>query len=161
MFARKTALAIALAASVLVGTSGCSLTQNVATGQQYSPADGTQATVGDLGIRNAYILVNNGKAALFGSIVNSGLKSIDGAVQYTDITSAHFDESFTIKPGEKIDFGYNGSLPLILNVDASKVLPGANVLMSLKNTVDNPVSFSVPVLDATEPLYADLAAEIQ
>ena len=52
--------AIALSAALLVGTTGCTFSAEIATEKEYDPSDGVGAEVGELAIRNALLIGETG-----------------------------------------------------------------------------------------------------
>ena len=155
MSARKAFLAIALASTVLIGTTGCSFSHDVRSLQPYAPSDGVQVDVGHLALRNAFILTVNGQTALFASIVNSGNEDIDATIQYDDpMTGAKSNVDFPVFAQEKLDLGYNGNPPVNLNIETA---PGKTVGIYLLGANKGSTLLDVPVLDATNPLYAPYA----
>ena len=155
MSARKALSAIAISASILFATTGCSFTpsQHIASMQDYAPSDGAQVVVGHLKIRNAFILTNGTTTALFGSVVNSGNDDIDATIQYTSKDGVKSNISFPVFAGEKIDIGYNGTEPVKLDVDATE---GTNVQIWLLDNVNAGQSVNVPVLSGAKAEYAEL-----
>ena len=155
MSARKAFAALAISASILLATTGCSLTpsKHIASMQDYAPSDGAQVSVGHLKIRNAFILTNGSKTALFGSVVNSGNDDIEATIQYTAVDGVKSNIGFPMFAGEKLDLGYNGTDPILLNVQA---LPGTNVQLWLLDNVNAGQSIRVPVLSGEKTEYKDL-----
>lgn len=153
MSTRKVFASLAIASAVLLGTTGCSLSHDVASLQDYAPSDGQQVQVGDLKMRNAFVLVKDGQVALFGSVVNSGLTDLDAAVQFIDGNGTPQSIPFPVSAGEKVDLGYNGTAPILLEVEAA---PGALVSIKLLDGVNPGKSVNVPVLNGEDPHYADL-----
>lgn len=152
---RKAFVAIALASTVLIGTAGCSFSHNVTSLQSYAPSDGVQADAGKLGLRNAFVLTANGKTALFASLVNSGIEDINARIQYDDPTSgAKNNIDFPVFAGEKLDLGYNGIPAVILNLPT---LPGKTVGIYLLGAGKGTTLIEVPVLDSSNPIYAQYA----
>lgn len=155
MSIRKALSAIALASTVLIGTTGCSFSHNVTSLQRYAPSDGVQADAGQLALRNAFVLTANGKTALFASIVNSGIKDIDATIQYDNPMSAtKKDIYFPVFAHEKLDIGYNGNAPIILDLPA---VAGANIVIYLLGDGQVSTLIEVPVLDSNNPIYAQYA----
>lgn len=56
----RVAASIALAAALLVGTTGCTFWANIATQEDYDPSDGVGTEVGELAIRNALLIGETG-----------------------------------------------------------------------------------------------------
>jgi len=152
---RKALSAIALASTVLIGTTGCSFSHNVTSLQSYAPSDGVQSDAGKLALRNAFVLAVNGKTALFASIVNSGIKDIDATIQYDDPSTATKKSIFfPVLTHEKLDIGYNGNGPIILDLPA---VAGANIGIYLLGDGEVSKLIEVPVLDSNNPIYAQYA----
>jgi hypothetical protein len=153
--ARKALSAIAISASILLATTGCSLTpaKDIASMQDYAPSDGSQVVVGKLKLRNAFILTNGTTTALFGSVVNSGLEDIEATIQYTAKDGVKSNISFPVFAGEKLDLGYNGSEPVVLDVEA---VEGTNVQVWLLDNVNAGQSLNVPVLSGAKSEYSEL-----
>jgi hypothetical protein len=152
---RKALSAIALASTVLIGATGCSFSHNVTSMLNYAPSDGVQADAGQLALRNAFFLTVNGKTALFASIVNSGVKDIDATIQYDDpISATKKDIHFPVFAHEKLDLGYNGNPPILIDLPA---VAGANIGIYLLGAGQVSTRIDVPVLDSSNPLYAPYA----
>src|SRR6478672_6511722 len=67
------AMTTALAAALMVGTSGCTFGAAIATKIPYSPSDGTGTVVGDIAVRNALLITDDGdRLNLVVSLVNRG-----------------------------------------------------------------------------------------
>jgi len=149
---RKAFVAIALSSTVLVGTTGCSLSHDVRSLQPYAPSDGVQVDVGHLALRNAFILTANGKTALFASLVNSGNDDINATIQYDDPnTGTKSNIDFPVFAQEKLDLGYSGNPAVILDVNA---VPGGTVGIYVLGANKVSTLIQVPVLDASNPIYA-------
>ena len=56
----RVAASIALAAALLIGTTGCTFGANIATQEDYDPSDGVGTEVGALAIRNALLIGETG-----------------------------------------------------------------------------------------------------
>ena len=148
MLNRKFA-AVAIAASVLVGTTGCTFISPIATMKVYTPGDGTDANFGDVAARNIFILVApSGQTALFGSLVNQG-----DSANVASLTIAGQTYSLNLNAGEKLDIGYNGQNALSLGGLTAKA--GSLVDVTFKTGSDS-VDKTVPVLDGTFAQYAPL-----
>ena len=155
MLARKAIAAIAMSATVLLATTGCSLTpaKDIASMQDYAPSDGAQVSVGHLKLRNAFILTNGTTTGLFASVVNSGSDDIEATIQYTAADGVKSNIGFPVFAGEKLDLGYNGNPAVALAVEA---LPGTNVQLWLLDNVNAGKSINVPVLSGTSEEYREL-----
>lgn len=157
MSTRKIA-ALALAAAVMLGTSGCNFISPVASLEVYSPSDGAQASFEDIKVRNFMYLVNTeGKGALFGSVVNSGLEATSFKLQYTDAAGAKQDIAYTVAAGEKLDLGYGEGSAVALDIapiQAGAILP---IFAVAANEVG--VQLNIPVLDGTLAEYRTLVEQ--
>ncbi len=159
MSVRKIATGIALAASILVSTTGCSITDNIASLQQYAPSDGVSANYGDVKLRNFIYVVEGEHRHLIGSIVNSGLKNQTITLQYTDAATGdktNFD--VTVLAGQKLDFGFNEQPSLEFNILG---VAGGTTSLYILQTGTPAQEVVVPVLDGTLPEYADVIADLE
>lgn len=145
MLVRKLAV-VAIAASVALGTAGCTFNSPVATAIQYSPGDGADATVKGIAARNFVYLVNSdGNGALIGSLVNTTDKPA-----FPTLSSGSMTDPIAINAGAKIDFGYNGKAAIQLGVTAK-----AGTIIHVTVTVEGKSKvMNVPVLDGTFSEYA-------
>lgn len=150
---------VAVAASLLLGTAGCTFMNPIASRMEYAPSDGTQATLKSVDARNfIYLSDGNGHAALFGSLVNRALTSTSVKLQYTDAeTGEKKDAFYTLLPSQKLDFGYNGTSALNFNLDGT---PGKTVTVWVSAGNETGKAMNVPVLDGTLAEYADLVKQI-
>lgn len=79
----RIAASVVLAVGVALATAGCNLVAPQATRKIYDPSDGVGGTVGDLAIRNAMIISEDGEeGTLVVTVVNSGDESQTLQVQY-------------------------------------------------------------------------------
>jgi hypothetical protein len=146
---------VTIAASLMLGTSGCTFFSPIASRIEYTPSDGSQVTLQQVDARN-FIYVSDGKgnAALIGSLVNRGLTSTNVKLQYTDATSSEKKEAFfTLLPSQKLDFGYNGATALDFDLGGK---PGALVTVFVVADGEAGKAMNVPVLDGTLSEYADI-----
>lgn len=142
--------AVAIAASMLVGTTGCTFTSPIASQIDYAPADGSQADLETIKVRNFVYLTNGTVSALAGSIVNPGLETKTLKISYTDAALYEAkDVTFTVNPGQKLDLGYNGGQALAINLGGK-----AGDIVTIKVTEgSSSVDLNVPVLDDTFDFY--------
>lgn len=157
MLNRKFA-AVAIAAAVALGTTGCTFNSPVASLKVYDPADGVNATVGKVKVRNFMILTTaSGQAALFGSLVNQDVDAVATDVEiHPHSTGTTPEIPVTVGAGEKLDLGYNGgqALPLSFAVKAGTVVQVHVTIGADK------IELNVPVLDGTFAQYASLVNAI-
>ncbi len=152
--------AIGLAASILLGTTGCSLFSPVASRVQYSPGDGTEINLETVKVRNfMYLSDGKGGEALFGSVINPGLESKSIKIQYTDGTLNEKKEvAINLLAGQKIDLGYNGGSALAIDLDGE---PGDFVEVFIIEGTNTGKRLELPVLDGTLAQYKDLVDALQ
>lgn len=153
MNARKITSAVAISVAVLLGTTGCSLSGNVASMQHYAPSDGSQIDIGNVKLRNFIYLtdgVNGGK--LIGTFVNNEPKEISFQLEYVDGDLRAKTEPIYIPAGETVGLGSSGDTEgfgVTLNA-----VPGSNVTMWVSIDGATGKEFVVPVLDGTLEQYA-------
>jgi len=86
---------LALALAVVAGSTGCTLSAEIATMKDYDPSDGVGVTMGDLALRNILLITNDeGTANLVMTVVNSGGTDQTLNVQFengTERTTASLD----------------------------------------------------------------------
>lgn len=76
---------LVLATAVITGTTGCTLSAEIATMQEYDPSDGVGADIGDLALRNILLISNDaGEANLVMTVVNTSGEDITLNVQFDD-----------------------------------------------------------------------------
>jgi hypothetical protein len=146
---------ITIAASLMLGTSGCTFFSPIASRIEYTPSDGSQVTLKHVDARNfIYLSDGKGNGALIGSLVNRGLTSTSVKLQYTDAASSEKKEAFfTLLPSQKLDFGYNGATALDFDLGGK---PGALVTVFVVADGEAGKAMNVPVLDGTLSEYAEI-----
>jgi hypothetical protein len=150
--------AVAVAISALLGTTGCTFISPVASRIEYAPADGSQVDLETVKIRNFVYVTNGTVSAISGSIVNPSLETKTVRIQYTDAAVNEAKEvSFTVKPGQKIDFGYNGGKALAINLGGKA---GGVVRINVSEGLITK-EMSVPVLDATFDQYKEVIDSLE
>lgn len=150
--------AVALSASLMLGTAGCTFMTPIASKTEYAPSEGSQANLGNVKALNFLYLESENGSAIFGSLVNTDLKSHKVTIQYTDAVLAEKKEvSFVLLPGQKLDLGYNGSAPVFAELGAA---PGAVSQIFLVEGGENGVAINIPSLNPDQPEYADLFAAL-
>jgi hypothetical protein len=150
--------AVTIAASMLLGTGGCTFMSPVASRIEYAPADGSQVDLETVKIRNFVYVTNGNVSAISGSIVNPGLEPKTVVIQYTDAAVNESKEvSFSVNPGQRIDLGYNGGQALAINLGGKA---GGVVRI---NVTEGSVTeeMRVPVLDGTFEFYKPVIDSLQ
>jgi hypothetical protein len=150
--------AVTIAASMLLGTTGCTFMSPVASRIEYAPADGSQVDLETVKIRNFVYVTNGTVSAISGSIVNPGLESKIVRIQYTDAAVNEAKEvTFTVNAGQRIDLGYNGGQALAINLGGK-----AGGIVRI-NVVEGSVTeeMRIPVLDGTFEFYKPVIDSLQ
>jgi hypothetical protein len=150
--------AVTIAASMLLGTTGCTFMSPVASRIEYAPADGSQVDLETVKIRNFVYVTNGTVSAISGSIVNPGLESKIVRIQYTDAAVNEAKEvTFTVNAGQRIDLGYNGGQALAINLGGK-----AGDIVRI-NVVEGSVTeeMRIPVLDGTFEFYKPVIDSLQ
>jgi hypothetical protein len=124
----------------------------------YDPSDGVSANVGDLQVRNLFVVSSKG---VNGNVVGAFINTSDSAktviVEYPSkssgsTTTAH--AAFRIKAGEVISFGTPGVKQLLL--EKTGVKPGALIDIYFQAGSSSGKKVQVPVLDASQSSYRTL-----
>ncbi|MFD3595399.1 hypothetical protein ACFWU5_21960 [Nocardia sp. NPDC058640] len=116
---RRMATVAALAAAAGIALTGCSAGQHTQTSAQAAAINGNHATVGDIALRNVYIVYpeataehsKGGKAVLALSIINGSetvtdeLTSVSTDLGQIKITGPAGDPKFTLKPQQTVVVG--------------------------------------------------------
>ncbi|MEN9961933.1 MAG: hypothetical protein RIS66_346 [Actinomycetota bacterium] len=150
---------VAVAASLMLGTTGCTFVSPIASRIEYAPSDGSQVTLKHVDARNFIFLSDGaGHFGLFGSLVNRDLTSTSVKLQFTDATTGEKMEAFfTLLPSQKLDFGYNGASALNFDLGGK---PGQVATVFVVAEGEAGQAMNVPVLDGTLPEYAELYKSI-
>ncbi len=159
MLARKFATGIAVIALSL-SLTGCSFTGNVASLQPYTPGDGQQVDLESVKARNfMYLVSDSGRGFLIGSLVSASTEDVTVKLQYiNEDTSERSDFFFDVPAGSKIDFGFNGNLPIDVPVIE---VPGQTAKFYLLESDKINGSMQVPVLDGTLSEYRELIKQLE
>ena len=142
---------VVLAATVVLGTSACNLISPQTTTKQYDASDGVSGRIGDLVIRNAVVISEDGETGnLLVSITNSG-DSESLTIKWGDDFS---EGTETRIPGDATtSFGTEEEDPILLEgIDAE---PGSLLTMFFQYGDETGVEIFVPVLDGTLPEYSE------
>lgn len=145
--------ALAAASLVLVGVTGCTFMTPQATTEDYSPSDGFDAQVGDVLIRNAMIVTDDGQlGSLVVAFVNRGDSGANVQIQYTDAAGAKQTKSVSVGADGAVQLGVD-ELLVLSGIDAA---PGSLFPMFFQYGTQTGVQLSVPVLDGKLPEYKTL-----
>ena len=154
-------ITIALSATIMtLSLSACSLTDNVASLDPYSPSDGQQVDLESVKARNLiYLVGESGRGFLIGSLVSAATSDIEVKLQYVDPdTDERTDYFFDVPAGAKVDFGYNGNPALELPVVET---PGQTARFYLIESENVSGLIQVPVLDGTLAEYQALLEQLE
>ena len=95
----RIAASVVLAVGVALATAGCNLVAPQATRAIYDPSDGVGATVGDLSIRNAFIVSTDGEeGTIVVTVINDSAETETLEVQY-ESADGRTDGQATVVPG--------------------------------------------------------------
>ena len=150
----RTMATVVVAAGILLGTSGCNLFAPQATTIHYDASDGVSGNLGDLAIRNAMLITDDGENAnLVVHVVNGGDDDIELLVQY-DGAGEKVDKTVTIDANATTEFGIPGGESVAvesLNASAGSLFP---VFFQYGDLTG--IELLVPVLDGSLPEYSTL-----
>jgi hypothetical protein len=150
---QKTVTAGLLAATLLLGATGCSLTSQAENEMVAIASDGSLANIGNVKLRNMiYLSTGTGVGKLIGTAVNAGDKDVQLQIQWVDFDMFAKTNPVLIPAGEAVSWGANPEVPALeLNIWGS---PGSNttIWVSVDGATGLPVT--VPILDGTLEQYA-------
>lgn len=143
---------LVLAAAVITGTTGCTLSAEIATMKEYDPSDGVGADIGDLALRNILLISNDaGEANLVMTVVNTSGENITLNVQF-DRGSARVTESLELPAvPERTRIGDDPSAGILMS-GPELIVGGLFPVYFEYGSVPGELVF-VPVLDGTLPEY--------
>ena len=143
---------LALAASVVLGATGCTLNAEIATMKEYDPSDGVGTEIGELALRNIMLITNDaGEGNLVMTVVNTGGDEVTLNVQYDD-GGSEINKTIDV-PGEPALLRVGDDPSAAVLFSGSDVVPGGLAPMYFQYA-DNPGELVlVPVLDGTLPEY--------
>lgn len=143
---------LVLAAAVITGTTGCTLSAEIATMKEYDPSDGVGADLGDLALRNILLISNeSGEANLVMTAVNASGEDIALNVQFDD-GSARITESLDLAAfPERTRVGDNPSAGILIS-GPELIVGGLFPVYFEYGSVPGELVY-VPVLDGTLPEY--------
>jgi hypothetical protein len=147
---------VALAAALLVGTSGCTLYAIQGTQVQYQPSDGAAANVGDLKLRNIIALSENGDdVSLLMSIINRGSESASVNFQYDDANGERVTITVEVPADSTVNVGSGGDAAEVILRDAGAEVGGLISVYVQYGTQPGKL-VQVPILDGQTPEYGEL-----
>ena len=147
----RLAASIALAAALLIGTTGCTFFSPIATQKVYDPSDGVGAEVGDLLIRNAMLIGDDPENLnLVVTIVNRSDSDRRLSVQWV-AGGERITESMFVNANGRTAFG-GPEQDQVLVTGSTNVIGGLVPLFFSYGTAPG-VEVLVPVLDGSLPEY--------
>lgn len=151
----RIAASVVLAAGILLGTSACNLFAPQATTNHYDASDGVSGNVGDLAIRNAIVISDNGELGnLLVTVVNSGVTSQNLEIQF---------ESKGKKVSQEVEIPADSTIPIgdkgfpSVQLEGIDTIPGALLPVFFQYGEETGVELLVPVLTNQLPQYSTLA----
>ena len=146
-------VSVVVAAGILLGTSGCNLLAPQSTTAKYDASDGVSGNVGDLAIRNAMLLSEDGDVAnLVVTVVNTGDSAHSLTVQY-DGGTEKVNQDVTVDANSSVTLGTPDSPSVTVTAD---VTPGSLFPVFFQYGNETGVEVLVPVLDGTLEEYSTL-----
>ena len=150
----RLAASAALAISLALGVSGCSMLTYQATTEKYDPSDGVSADVGALDLRNILIVSDDGvDGNLVMTVINTGDEDATLGVQAG--TGDGEVTEIEVEAGETLVLGSEDDEPVLLEGIDAEV--GGLLPLFFQYGDAEGVEKLVPVLDSSLPEYADLA----
>jgi len=145
---------VVIAAGILIGTSACGFGAPQATLIQYDPSDGVSGDVGDVAIRNALLLSEDGeRATLLVTAVNAGDTAESLTVQY-EANGEKVTELVTLRANSSVTIGAKDEPTVTLeNIDtpAGELFP-----VFFQYGEETGVQLLLPVLTGEQPEYHGL-----
>lgn len=146
----RIAPALALAAAVALGTTGCGLLVPQATTYQYAPSDGIDVTLPSVAVRNLLVIAGEDNANVVFTAVNNGDSATRLSMKFIDQGSQKTQKNFNVSSG-LTPFGVDN--PELIELPGLK--PGSLVTVFLESD-GTEIEREVPVLDGTLSEYSDL-----
>jgi hypothetical protein len=146
-------VSVVVAAGILLGTSGCNLFAPQSTTAKYDASDGVSGDVGDLAIRNAILLSEEGEVAnLVVTVVNSGDSAQSLNVQYDD-GSEKVNQKVNVDANSSVTLGTEDAPTVTVTADLEL---GGLFPVFFQYGGETGVEVLVPVLDGTLGEYSTL-----
>lgn len=149
MLKTRIAPALALAAAVALGTTGCGFIVPQATQYEYAPSDGIDVDLPGAHVRNLLVVAGESEANIVFTGVNNGNDNAEVTIQLVDEGSQVASKSFTLATGTT-PFGVDS--PEIIEATLE---PGSMVTAFLESN-GTEIEREVPVVDGTLEEYAPL-----
>lgn len=148
----RVAASIALAAALLVGTTGCTFWANIATQEDYDPSDGVGTEVGDLAIRNALLIGETGDALNLVMTVASSADVDRRLIVQWEADGERLSEAIVVAAGERTRVGGpDDEIQIVL--EGTDATIGGLFPVFFVYTGAEGSEVMVPVLDGSLPEY--------
>lgn len=150
----KTRFALALAAALVLGTTGCGLIVPQATTEEYSPSDGIDVTLPNVDVRNLLLVTSDDsdETNIVFTGVNNGQDPVRLNIAFVADDEQQARETFRIAPGITV-FGPADDEQVI--VEIPDLLPGSMITAYIESD-GTEEERQVPVVDGTLKEYRSL-----
>lgn len=138
----RVAASVIIAAGIVLGTAGCNLIAPQATTKHYDASDGVSGSVGDVDIRNAFLVADGASVNLVASFVDS---SGDHTITVQPDADASQNQYVTIAGGGADAVTVVGSKKRV-QFNGLNVTPGALVPVFFQYGSEEGVTLKLPVL---------------
>jgi len=153
--ARRTVAATAVGVGVVLVAAGCNFISPQATLKQYDASDGTSVNVGDIAVRNAIALTEDGtEASLSMVILNTGGDSVDVSFQYPT-EAGQQTETVTVEGDSEVRRGTTEGDDQLLMSDLDVTI-GQLLPVYVQYGDETGKTLQVPVLNGDLPEYSTL-----
>lgn len=150
----RIAASIVLAASIALGTVGCTFIAPQSTTKHYEASDGVGGNVGDIAVRNALLITQDGTPAnLVVTLVNTGTKSHRMLIEST-ANGTKSGQYVTVEPGQLLKVGVDAHPKVVFRkIDAA---PGSLHKVFFQYGNETGLQLLVPVLTGKLDQYSTL-----
>ncbi|WP_347352446.1 hypothetical protein [Intrasporangium sp.] len=141
---RRTLAALVTAATVTLGTAGCMVFSPVQTDVPYAPADGVQADLGSVAIRDLVLVVGgSGEAMVSGGLVNQSTEPV--TVQFAAQEEGNGSGvQLDLQPSEQVNLADQG-----LQLSGITAKPGTVIPVQVTSSTAGTTLLNVPVIADT------------
>ncbi|MBM7505540.1 DNA modification methylase [Agromyces aurantiacus] len=148
----RLAASAALALGIAIGGSGCAMITYQATTEKYDASDGISLDLGDVQVRNALVVSEDGQEGnLVASFTNTGEKR---ATVEIEVVESGETATVDVGAGETVSLGAGDEEPLLIEDLGAEV--GGLAAMYFQQGSAEGREVQVPVLDGRLPEYEDL-----
>ena len=152
----RVASAVLSAVVVSAALSGCTFSAVQGNQIPYDPSDGIGETIGDLAVRNALLVTDDGETAnLVVNIVNEGVKNVALTVSW-ETDAGRAERNVYVRAGGTLAYGGERNRLVLTGIDAQ---PGSLFPVFFQYGDEEGRDLAVPVLDGALEEYADLVPQ--